>query len=142
MTKFFIYLLLLILNSACQYFGESTPEINKTKLPFEKSEVIGCSRALPFIDSPTAWIINGEKYLKSKSINALEAGIKIAPQLDQTKEINALIAMVDKDAAIDSIYFPKGIYYIAGKMKLKSGVNIIGAGEGKTIFEKRQKDES
>lgn len=137
MTKIYIYFSLLIISSVVQAFGSSAPEPKNVKPPFKKGEVIGCKRALPFIDSPLAWTINGKEYLKSKSINALEAGIKIDPVLNQTKEINALIAKVGKDPAIDSIYFPKGIYYIAGKMKLRPGVNIIGAGQGKTVFEKR-----
>ena len=61
MTKIYIYFSLLIISSVVQAFGSSAPEPKNVKPPFKKGEVIGCKRALPFIDSPLAWTINGKE---------------------------------------------------------------------------------
>ena len=92
---------------------------------------------MPFIDSKESWTINGRDYPKSRSLNALDYGFTKDSDQDVTDAINALIQQVAQDPAVDTLYFPAARYYVAGSIYFQSGVNIIGAGQGKTIFERR-----
>jgi hypothetical protein len=133
---FYIYVaaVLFVLNTVS---ADPIPEAKPFHFTFAQIKGIGHKRALPFIDSDKSWTINGKEYLKSRSINAFESGIKNNPKLDQTKAINDLILKISKDPDVDTIFFPKGVYYIAGQMYFRPGVNIVGQGQGDTVFERR-----
>ena len=115
------------------------PQAKPFHFTFAESKTIGHKRALPFIDSDKSWTINGKEYLKSRSINAFESGLQNDPNLDQTKGVNQLIAKAFEDTKVDTVYFPKGVYYVAGQVRFKPGINIVGQGQGETVFERRDR---
>lgn len=121
------------------YYNTATqliPEAKPYHFSFEDSQTIGHQRALPFIDSKEFWTINGRQYLKSRSLNAFDHGFTKDSDQDVTDAMNALIQQVAEDPAVDTLYFPAARYYVSGSVYCRSGVNIIGAGQGKTIFER------
>jgi len=92
---------------------------------------------LPFVDSEQSWTINGTQYPKSRSLNAFDHGLINDPDEDQTDQINQLILQVSGDPEVDTVYFPEGVYYVSGQISFRGGVNIVGAGQGLTVLERR-----
>ena len=117
--------------------GNSIPGAKPFHFTFQDIQAIGHERALPFVDCEGSWTINGRQYPKSRSLNAFEHGLSCDPNEDQTARINQLIVQASKDPEVDTVYFPKGVYYVSGHIYFRPGVNIVGAGQGKTVFERR-----
>lgn len=130
----------LIVGCSCAW-GASIPGAKPFHFTFEDSQTIGHQRALPFVDSEQSWTINGAQYPKSRSLNALEHGLSSDPNVDQTAGINQLIVQASKDPGVDTVYFPEAVYYVSGHLYFRPGVNLVGAGQGKTIFERRDDSE-
>ena len=130
-------ILLLGLFTSSLLIAISIPGAKPFHFTFEDSKKIGHKNALPFIVSKTHWIINGKKYLKSKSLNARKQGLKKNSNLDQTTTFQSILEKASADKNISTLYIPAGTYYFASKITLPSGLNIIGAGAGKTILERR-----
>jgi len=119
----------------------SIPGARSFHFTFKDSQTIGHQRALPFVDSERSWTINGRQYLKSRSLNAFEHGLSSDPNEDQTDRINQLIVQASKDPGVDTVYFPEAVYYVSGHVHFRPGVNIVGAGQGRTVFERRDRSE-
>ena len=73
-------------------------------------------------------------YDKSHSINAVEFGLPADSSVDQTSTLAKVIQHASNTQNIDTVYVPKGTYYIAKAISLRPGVNLIGEGPGKTVF--------
>lgn len=85
------------------------------------------------------WLINGFIIRKDKSLNALKHGLVPNSEKDQTKILAKIISMAAKKSDINSVYIPKGKYYLAGELKPLPGISIIGDGPGKTIIDRKDK---
>ena len=83
------------------------------------------------------WLINGLTFSKRKSIDASEHGLLPDSDKDQSKTLAAIFKKAASDSNIDTVYVPTGKYYIADQIQLLPGINLIGDGPGKTIFDRR-----
>ena len=70
----------------------------------------------------------------SEALNANEAGLVANSDKDQSKQLAAVIAMVEADPNQTTVYVPEGHYRIASTIRLRPGVNLIGDGKGRTVF--------
>ncbi len=70
----------------------------------------------------------------SKAVNAVEAGLVPGSDDDQSGKLASIMAAVAADPDQDTVYVPEGRYYIAKAIGLRPGVNLIGAGMGRTVF--------
>lgn len=125
---------------------------------------IGVEGAVKISKNDGNWVIgvgdNAVILNKLETVNATEAhlhGLLTSEEQiksiekgggEQGDNINTLIDKVSQSTTYNTIYFPEGTYLCERKvpdsateetlppMKLKSGVNIIGDGQGKTILER------
>ncbi len=86
------------------------------------------------------WTIKGRVFSKSRSVNAAEFGLTAGNDSDQSSALAKAIQRASESPDVDTVYVPEGVYLIADSIRLKPGVNMIGAAAGKTVFERR--DES
>ncbi len=87
-----------------------------------------------------AWRVGGAEYARSRALSAADFGLTPNTTDDQTSILNDAIVSIDNDPDHDTLYIPRGTYLVAGHLRLRPGVNLIGDGIGNTIIERR--DES
>ncbi len=72
---------------------------------------------------------------RSRSVNAVDFGLTSGVRSDQWPALAEAIQRASEDADIDTVHVPEGVYCFARSIRLRSGVNLIGAGAGKTVLE-------
>lgn len=72
---------------------------------------------------------------RSRSVNAVDFGLTAGVRSDQWPALAEAIQRASEDADIDTVHVPEGVYCFARSIRLRSGVNLIGAGAGKTVLE-------
>lgn len=85
------------------------------------------------------WTIKGRAFTKSRSVNAIEFGLTAGDDFDQSYALAKAIQHASENAGVDTVYIPEGVYFFAKPIRLRAGVNLIGAAAGKTVFERKDK---
>ncbi|WP_111642723.1 right-handed parallel beta-helix repeat-containing protein [Marinimicrobium alkaliphilum] len=94
----------------------------------------------PLDDIPRAEFEHTLEWDLSASLNALEAGVVADDGTDQTDALNAAVDQVYDDQGLDTLYIPEGVYRVAGNLRPRAGVNIVGDGIGKTVLVRNNPD--
>lgn len=83
------------------------------------------------------WIVGDHALETSRSINATHFGLSADSDADQSIAMADAISHAANSADIDTVYVPSGTYRFSHPINLRSGVNFIGDGAGRTILEGR-----
>lgn len=101
--------------------------------PVPKIETLGPSER-----TSSTWVVGDHVLEKSRSINATDFGLSADSDADQSVALANAISHVANSPGIDTVYIPSGTYRFSRPIQLRSGVNLIGDGVGKTILEGRR----
>jgi len=71
----------------------------------------------------------------SRSLNAVDFGLTAGVRSDQSAALSKAIQRASENADIDTVQVPEGVYCFGRAIRLRPGVNLIGAGAGKTVLE-------
>ena len=88
-------------------------------------------------ENSRGWLINGLRLSKSRSIDASKHGLLPNSDKDQSKTLETIFKKAASASNIDTVYVPTGTYYIADQIQLFPGINLIGDGPRKTIFDRK-----
>jgi hypothetical protein len=91
-----------------------------------------------YSEGATSWTINGIKLSKRRSIDASKYGLVPNSGKDQTEVLVQIFKKAAASRRIDTVYVPKGVY-IADHVSPAPGINLIGDGPGKTVFDRKDK---
>ena len=84
------------------------------------------------------WTVNGIKLSKKRSIDASKYGLVANSEKDQTKVLEKIFKKAASNPHIDTVYVPKG-NHIVSYILPAPGINLIGDGPGKTVFDRKDK---
>lgn len=74
---------------------------------------------------------------QTRTINAIDFGMTSGSPADQSSALARALRHAAENPQIDTVHIPEGTYYFAQPICPEPGVNLVGAGIGKTILERR-----
>ncbi len=73
-----------------------------------------------------------------ETVNAADFGARPGVQASQTNALHSAMRYFYDRGVEGTVYIPAGTYYVAEELRFYKGVNIVGAGMGRTIIKKME----